>query len=65
MSIAINAAFDGGNIRLVAVDGDTVVIGGEDGVVFDWQPTLDAGAELLMGNRGTDPRLDAVVRPND
>lgn len=37
--------------------GDTVVIGDpESGVVFDWEPTLQAGAELL-GARGTDNRL--------
>ena len=37
--------------------GDTVVIGDpETGVVFDWEPTLQAGAELL-GARGTDSRL--------
>jgi GTPase len=39
--------------------GDEVVIGeGEQGVVFDWEPTLKAGAELLHGRRGTDLRLD-------
>ena len=37
--------------------GDTVVIGDpETGVVFGWEPTLQAGAELL-GARGTDSRL--------
>jgi GTP-binding protein len=36
-----------------------VVIGeGERAVVFDWEPTLRAGAELLHGPRGTDLRLD-------
>jgi GTP-binding protein len=39
--------------------GDEVVIGeGDDGVVFDWEPSLVAGAELLHGPRGTDLRLD-------
>jgi GTPase len=39
--------------------GDEVVIGeGERAVVFDWEPTLRAGAELLHGPRGTDLRLD-------
>ena len=39
--------------------GDEVVIGeGEQAVVFDWEPTLKAGAELLHGRRGTDLRLD-------
>lgn len=38
--------------------GDTVVIGPEDsGVIFDWEPTMRTGAELL-GPRGTDLRLD-------
>jgi GTP-binding protein len=35
-----------------------VVIGGDDGVVFDWEPTIQAGAELLHGPRGSDRRLD-------
>ena len=30
-----------------AEPGDDVVIGGEGGVVFDWEPSLDAGAEHL------------------
>jgi len=39
--------------------GDEVVIGaGPEGVIFDWEPTLQAGAELLHGRRGTDLRLD-------
>jgi len=38
--------------------GDPVVIGGADGVVFDWDPDLAAGAELLPGPRGSDRRLD-------
>ncbi|GAB4100226.1 GTPase ObgE [Sinomonas halotolerans] len=43
--------------------GDTVVIGGEDGVVFDWEPTLMTGAEILTGPRGTDLRLADWERP--
>jgi len=31
-----------------AKPGDTVVIGEDDGVVFDWEPTMMAGAELLV-----------------
>jgi GTP-binding protein len=43
--------------KLGAREGDTVVIGGgEDAVVFDWEPTLAAGAEML-GRRGEDHRL--------
>ena len=39
--------------------GDEVVIGqGEQAVVFDWEPNLQAGAELLHGRRGTDLRLE-------
>ena len=39
--------------------GDAVVIGPlDDAVVFDWEPTVSAGAELLPGPRGTDARLD-------
>lgn len=46
-----------------ATPGDAVVIGGEDGVVFDWEPTMVAGAEHLAGPRGTDRRFDEVSRP--
>jgi GTPase len=39
--------------------GDEVVIGdGDDAVLFDWEPSVQAGAELLHGRRGTDLRLD-------
>jgi len=42
-----------------AVAGATVVIGDrQTGVVFDWEPTLLTGSELLGGPRGTDQRLD-------
>lgn len=44
-----------------AKPGDTIVIGGDDGVVFDWDPTSVGGAELL-GSRGTDLRLDEDAR---
>lgn len=41
-----------------AVGGSTVLIGPEDNaVVFDWEPTLVGGAELL-GGRGTDLRFE-------
>jgi GTPase len=41
-----------------------VVIGGDDGVVFDWEPTMMAGAELLASPRGTDIRFaDIGDRP--
>ena len=39
--------------------GDEVVIGdGDDAVVFDWEPTMMAGAEML-GRRGEDHRFEA------
>ncbi len=48
-----------------AVPGSTVLIGPvDDAVVFDWEPTLGTGAELLAGPRGTDPRLSATHRPS-
>ncbi|MHA7142473.1 MULTISPECIES: GTPase ObgE [unclassified Arthrobacter] len=46
-----------------AKPGDTVVIGEDDGVVFDWEPTMMGGAELLASPRGTDIRLAEFVRP--
>jgi len=46
-----------------AVSGDEVVIGdGPDGVVFDWEPTMMTGPELL-GARGSDLRLEDRQRP--
>jgi GTPase len=46
-----------------AVAGDEVRIGPDtNAVVFDWEPTLMTGAELL-GQRGTDARLDDHNRP--
>jgi GTP-binding protein len=42
-----------------AEPGDEIVVGGMGGVVFDWEPSLTAGAEHLAGGpRGTDQRLD-------
>ena len=47
-------------LKAGAVSGSTVLIGPEDNaVVFDWEPTMSAGAELLGGPRGTDVRLEA------
>lgn len=46
-----------------AVPGSTVLIGPADNaVVFDWEPTLAAGAELLAGPRGSDVRLEESGR---
>ena len=50
--------------RVGARPGDAVLIGPEDnGVVFDWEPTMVGGAELLGGPRGTDLRLEEASRP--
>ena len=47
-----------------AVPGSEVVIGAaDDAVVFDWEPTLLTGSELLGGPRGTDLRLEDSGRP--
>ena len=44
--------------------GDAVVIGENDNsVVFDWEPTMVGGAELLSSPRGTDSRLEEIIRP--
>ncbi|GAB3598643.1 GTPase ObgE [Angustibacter peucedani] len=51
--------------KVGATPGAEVLIGpGDDAVVFDWEPTMAAGAELLAGPRGTDLRLGLDdVRP--
>ena len=39
---------------------DEVRIGaGDDAVIFDWEPTIEAGAELLAGPRGGDLRIES------
>ena len=44
--------------KLGAKEGDEVRIGtGVNAVVFDWEPTIEAGAELLAGPRGDDLRI--------
>lgn len=41
-----------------------MVIGENDNsVVFDWEPTMVGGAELLSSPRGTDSRLEEIIRP--
>ena len=32
---------------------------GDNAVIFDWEPTIEAGAELLAGARGQDRRLES------
>ncbi|MBD8043456.1 GTPase ObgE [Arthrobacter sp. Sa2BUA2] len=47
-----------------AKPGDAVVIGEGDGVVFDWEPTMIGGAELLAASpRGSDIRIEEFSRP--
>ncbi|MCE7079213.1 GTPase ObgE [Streptomyces sp. ST2-7A] len=47
-------------VRLGAREGDGVAIGEEENaVVFDWEPSVTAGAEML-GRRGEDHRLDPI-----
>ncbi|MEW6885398.1 GTPase ObgE [Trueperella pyogenes] len=49
-------------MKMGAHEGDMVVIGPEDGgVIFDWEPTISTGAELLSP-RGTDARLERNSR---
>jgi GTP-binding protein len=50
-------------IKAGAQAGDTIVIGrGERGVIFDFDPAVKAGAELMMGRRGTDLRFEPTAR---
>ena len=52
-----------GLFKAGAVAGDEVRIGDpSNAVVFDWEPTLQTGPELL-GGRGTDLRLEQSERP--
>ncbi|MFJ6417333.1 GTPase ObgE [Paeniglutamicibacter sp. NPDC091659] len=52
--------------KIGARPGDAVVIGSEiDAVVFDWEPTMAAGAELLGSRRGQDVRIEEYgARPS-
>ena len=46
-------------LELGATPGEPVAIGaGDDPVVFDFDPGVEAGAETLLGRRGSDLRLD-------
>lgn len=49
-------------VKAGAVAGSTVVIGPGAGVVFDWEPTVTSAAEVQMGARGTDLRVDPYQR---
>jgi len=47
-------------VKAGARPGVEVLIGPEDNaVVFEWEPSITAGAELLHGPRGSDARLDS------
>lgn len=47
-----------------AVAGASVAIGpGDQAVMFEWEPTMTSGAEVLSGPRGTDVRFDESARP--
>lgn len=35
----------------------------DNSVIFDWEPTMIGGAELLSSPRGTDARLEEIIRP--
>lgn len=48
--------------ELGAEPGATVVIGGENGYVFDWDPSIVSAAEVVVAPRGTDPRIDPRIR---
>jgi GTP-binding protein len=48
--------------KVGAVAGSTVVIGEDNGIVFDWEPTLSSAAELITGPRGTDERITSSSR---
>ncbi len=52
-----------GLFKAGAVAGSTVVIGGDGGTVFDWEPTLTSTAELITSARGTDSRIGGSSRP--
>jgi GTP-binding protein len=50
-------------LKIGAQAGDTIVIGrGDRGVLFDFDPAVKAGAELMMGRRGTDLRFELTNR---
>lgn len=49
-------------VKAGATAGSTVVIGPGAGVVFDWEPTVTSAAEVQVGSRGSDPRVDASER---
>ena len=51
-----------GLVKAGAVAGSTVVIGPGSGVIFDWEPTVTSAAEVQVGARGSDDRIDPSNR---
>ncbi|MDO4241720.1 MAG: Obg family GTPase CgtA, partial [Microbacteriaceae bacterium] len=51
-----------GLVKAGAVAGSAVVIGPGEGVVFDWEPTMTSAAEVQIGARGSDLRIDQNER---
>ena len=49
-------------VKAGATAGSTVVVGPGGGVIFDWEPTVTSAAEVQMGARGTDLRVDQSGR---
>ncbi|MGR4009882.1 GTPase ObgE [Leucobacter sp. 1207-22] len=49
-------------VKAGAVSGSTVVIGPGSGVVFDWEPSITSAAEVQVGVRGSDDRIDRSSR---
>jgi len=49
-------------VKKGATAGSTVVIGPGSGVVFDWEPSITSAAEVQVGSRGSDPRVDPNER---
>ena len=49
-------------VKAGATAGSTVVIGPGSGIVFDWEPSLTSAAEVQVGVRGSDARIDPNVR---
>ncbi len=49
-------------VKAGATAGSAVVIGPGRGVVFDWEPSLTTAAEVQLGSRGSDLRVDGTDR---
>ena len=49
-------------VKAGAVAGSAVVIGPGAGIVFDWEPALSTAADVQVGVRGGDERLDQSSR---